>query len=47
MDISENFILVEFGRNLRLVNLSGFFRFQFRVRAVGCKALLLTIGGGK
>jgi hypothetical protein len=32
--------------NLRLVDLGGFPRFQFRVRA-SYKALLLIIGGGK
>jgi hypothetical protein len=38
VDISGNFILVEFGR---------FPRFQFRVRAVRYKAFLLIIGGSK
>jgi hypothetical protein len=38
---------VDTGRNLRLVDLSRFLRFQFRVRVVGCKALLLATGGGK
>ena len=38
---------VDIGRNLRLVDLGGFFRFRFRVRAVHCKAFLLITGGGK
>jgi hypothetical protein len=38
---------VDTSRNLRLVDLGGFLRFQFRVRAVGYKALLLVTGGGK
>jgi hypothetical protein len=38
---------VDTSGNLRLVDLSGFLRFQFKVRAVGRKALLLIIGGGK
>jgi hypothetical protein len=38
---------VDTSRNLRLVDLSGFPRFQFRVRVVGCKALLLVTGGSK
>ena len=38
---------VDISRNLRLVDLSRFPRFQFRVKAVGYKALLLIIGGGK
>ena len=47
VDISGNLILVEIGRILRLVDLSRFSRFQFRVRVVGYKALLLITGGGK
>jgi hypothetical protein len=39
--------LVDVGGNLRLVDLGGFSRFRFRVRAVGRKALLLITGGGK
>ena len=38
---------VDTGRNLRLVDLGRFLRFQFRVRVVGYKALLLITGGGK
>jgi hypothetical protein len=38
---------VDISRNLRLVDLSGFPRFQFRVRAASRKVLLLTTGGGK
>jgi hypothetical protein len=57
MEFSRILLLVESGRflrhrvdtskNLRLVDLGGFLRFQFRVRAVGYKALLLVTGGGK
>ena len=57
MEFSGILGLVEFGgflrrgvdisRNLRLVDLGGFSRFQFRVRAVGRKALLFITGGGK
>jgi hypothetical protein len=38
---------IDIGRNLRLVDLSGFPRFQFRVRVVYYKAFLLIIGGSK
>ena len=38
---------VDVNRNFGLVDLSGFFRFQFRVLVVSYKALLLIIGGGK
>ena len=38
---------VDISRNLRLVDLSGFPRFKFRVRVVSYKALLLITGGGK
>ena len=38
---------VDISRNLRLVDLGRFSRFQFRVRAVHYKAFLLIIGGGK
>jgi hypothetical protein len=57
VDISRNLIFVEFSRILRLVesgrflrrgvDISRFSRFQFGVRVVGYKALLLIIGGGK
>ena len=49
VDIGGIFILVEFGRNLRLVDLSRFprFYFRFRFRAVYYKAFLLITGGGK
>jgi hypothetical protein len=57
VDIGRNLILVESGgflrrgvdisRNLRLVDLSRFPRFQFRVRTASYKALLLVIRGGK
>jgi hypothetical protein len=43
VDISRIFILVEFGRILRLVESSGFLRY----RVVRYKAFLLIIGGGK
>ena len=38
---------VDIGRNLRLMDLGGFFKFWFRVRAVHCKVFLLVIGGSK
>ena len=38
---------IEISRNLRLVDLSRFFRFWFRVRAVYYKAFLLITGGSK
>ena len=66
MDISRNFILIEFSRiprlvksskilrhkvdisrNLRLMDFSGFFRFQFGVKTVHYRTFLLVIRGGK
>ena len=38
---------VDISRNLRLMNLNRFFKFQFKVRAVSYRAFLLIIGGGK
>ena len=38
---------IDISRNLRLVGLSKFPRFYFRVRVVGYKTLLLIVGGGK
>ena len=38
---------VDINRNLRLMDFSGFFKFQFRVKAVFYKAFLLTTGGSK
>ena len=38
---------VDISGNLRLVDLGGFPRFWFRVRAVYYKVFLLIIGGGK
>jgi len=38
---------VDINGNFKLINLSGFFRFWFRVYIVSYKALLLTTGGGK
>ena len=38
---------VDISRNFRLIDLSGFFKFQFRVRAVSYRTFLLTIGGSK
>jgi hypothetical protein len=38
---------VDVSGNLRLVDFGGFSRFQFGVRAIGRKALLLVTGGGK
>ena len=57
MDISGILMLVEFGKflrrrvdtdgNLRLVNPSGFFRFQFGVRVIYYRVFLLIIRGSK
>ena len=47
IDASRYFILVEFSGNLRLMDLSGFPKFQFRVKAVSYRAFLLAMGGGK
>ena len=38
---------VDISGNLRLMDLSGFFKFQFRVRVVSYRAFLLAIGGSK
>ena len=38
---------VDINGNLRLMDLSGFFKFRFRVRAVFYKAFLLAMGGSK
>ena len=38
---------VDIGKNLRLIDFSRFFKFQFRVRIVYCKIFLLTIKGSK
>ena len=38
---------VDISRNLRLIDFSGFLRFQFRVRIVCYRTFLLTIRGGK
>ena len=38
---------VDISGNLRLMDLSGFFKFQFRVRVVSYRAFLLAIEGGK
>ena len=38
---------VNINKNLRLIDLSKFFKFRFRVRVVYYKAFLLVIGGGK
>ena len=66
MDVSRNFILMEFGgiprlvksskflrrrvdigKNLKLIDFSKFFRFQFGVKMVCCRTFLLAIRGGK
>ena len=66
MDISGNFILIEFGKiprlvkssrflrhgvdisgNLKLMDFSGFLRFQLRVRIVRYRIFLFTIRGSK
>ena len=38
---------VDISGNLRLMDLNGFFKFQFRVRVVSYRAFLLAMGGGK
>ena len=38
---------VNINRNLRLMDLSGFPKFQFRVKMVYYRAFLLAMGGGK
>ena len=38
---------VDISRNLRLMDLSEFFKFQFRVRAVSYRTFLFATGGGK
>ena len=38
---------VDISGNLKLINLSGFLKFWFRVRAVSYRAFLLVMGGGK
>ena len=38
---------MDIGGNLRLMDLSGFPKFRFGVRAVHCRAFLLATGGGK
>ena len=38
---------VDFGGNLRLMDLSGFLRLLFRIKTVGYKAFLLAARGSK
>ena len=38
---------VDISGNLRLMDLSGFFKFRFRVRVVFYRVFLLATGGGK
>ena len=38
---------VDISGNLRLIDLSRFLRFQFKVKVVSYKTLLFTIRGGK
>ena len=38
---------VDISKNLRLIDLSGFPKFQFRVKAVSYRAFLFATGGGK
>ena len=38
---------VDINKNLRLMDLSRFLKFQFRVKAVYYKTFLLIMGGGK
>ena len=46
-DASGYLISVEFGGNLGLMDLSGFPKFRFGVRAVHYRVFLLITGGGK
>ena len=41
------FLTVDIGGNLKLVDLSRFLRFLFRVRIAGYKTFLLAVKGGK
>ena len=43
VDVVGYLILVEFGEFFRLIDLSGFFRFRFRVKAVYYKIFLFII----
>ena len=47
IDTSKYLILVEFSGIVRLVNLSRFSKFRFRVRVVYCRVFLFAMGGGK
>ena len=38
---------VDISGNLRLMDLSGFFKFWFRVKVISYRAFLLATGGGK
>ena len=38
---------VDISENLKLIDLSGFLKFQFKVRVVSYKTFLLVIEGGK
>ena len=38
---------IDISGNLRLMDFSKFFKFQFKVRVVSYKAFLLATGGGK
>ena len=38
---------VDINRNLRLMDLSGFLKFWFRIRVVSYRAFLVVMGGGK
>ena len=44
---SGEFLTVDIGGNLRLVDLSGFLGFLFRIRTASYKTFLLAAGGGK
>ena len=44
---SSRFLMVDIDGNLRLVDLSGFFRFLLRIGTVGYKTFLLAAGGSK
>ena len=46
-DVVGYLILVKFSGNLRLMDLSGFLKFWFRVRVVSYKVFLLAMGGSK
>ena len=47
VDVGRYSVLMEFGGNFRLVDLSGFLGFLLGVGTVGYKTFLLAVRGGK